>query len=97
MGKPRRGDISSSFPILLETCRPFPSITAAKNHSLFVTIAFPPVPDRGESLFFCFSKKQKPFLLNDGKRGRSRNQGRTPTLPAPSVIPILTFPRLLAI
>ncbi len=62
--------ISSSCPILLETCRPFPSITEAKNRSLRVTIAF------STWLLFCFPKRQKPFLLSDGKRGRSGNQGR---------------------
>src|SRR5438552_456141 len=84
MGKPRRGYISSSCPILLETCRPFPSITAAKNRSLRVTIAFSTCAGARESLLFCFPKTQKPFLLSDGKRGRSRNQGGTPTLPVPS-------------
>ena len=76
-GQTEAGYISSSCPILLETCRPFPSITAAKNRSLRITIAFSTCAGSRRVLLFCFPKRQKNFLLSDGKRGRSRNQGRT--------------------
>ena len=76
-GQTEAGYISSSCPILLETCRPFPSITAAKNRSLRITIAFSTCAGSRRVLLFCFPKRQRNFLLSDGKRGRSRNQGRT--------------------
>ena len=51
--------ISSSCPILLETCRPFPSITEAKNRSLRVTIAFSTCAGSRRATFVLFSEKAK--------------------------------------
>ena len=75
-GQTEAGYISSSCPILLETCRPFPSITAAKNRSLRVTIAFSTCAGSRRVTFVLFSEKAKPFLLSDGERGRSLTRGR---------------------
>src|SRR5437879_8320694 len=79
MGKPRRG-ISLHFLVrfFLRPVVPSHLSLRPKNRSPCVTIAFPPVQDRGEPLLFCFPKRQKPFLLSDGERARSSNQGRTP-------------------
>ena len=54
-GQTEAGYISSSCPILLETCRPFPSITAAKNHCFSLAlrehfrVKCQPFPRIGES------------------------------------------------
>src|SRR2546427_13059757 len=58
-GQTEAGYISSSCPILLETCRPFPSITAAKNRSLRVTIAFSTCAGSRRVTFVLFSEKAK--------------------------------------
>ena len=58
-GQTEAGYISSSCPILLETCRPFPSITEAKNRSLRVTIAFSTCAGSRRVTFVLFSEKAK--------------------------------------
>src|SRR6266566_1916798 len=78
-GQTEAGYISSSCPILLETCRPFPSITAAKNRSLRVTIAFSTCAGSRRVTFVLFSEKARGLLLCAVrcrfKRHRKRAEG----------------------
>src|SRR5438445_1555958 len=71
MGKPRRGMSLLLVRFFLRPVVPSHLSLRPKNRSPCVTIAFPPVQDRGEPLLFCFPKRQKPFLLSDGERARS--------------------------
>src|SRR5438309_11443249 len=52
-GQTEAGYISSSCPILLETCRPFPSITAAKKSQ----------PLRHDSVSTCAGSRRATFVL----------------------------------
>src|SRR6266566_9649245 len=93
MGKPRRGISLLLARFFLRPVVPSHLSLRPKNCSLRVTITFSTCAGSKRVTFVLFSEKANAISFrNDGKRGRSSNQGRTPT-PVPSVV--LTFPRLL--
>src|SRR6266567_5922884 len=80
MGKPRRGISLLLARFFLRPVVPSHLSLRPKNCSLRVTITFSTCAGSKRVTFVLFSEKAKAIsFLNDGKRGRSSNQGRTPT------------------